>query len=87
MILDDDIEVGTAIAELMRAEGFESISFATIGELPASPLFERANCLILDVQMPPMSGLEVQERLIAAGFAKPIVFRRDMATSNSRFGR
>jgi len=74
LILDDDIEVGTAIAELMRAEGFESTSFATIGELLASPLFERANCLILDVQMPHMSGLEVQERLIAAGFAKPIVF-------------
>ncbi len=74
LILDDDLEVRTALTELMRVEGFDASGFGTIGELLASPLFEGANCLVLDVQMPEMSGLEVQERLIAAGFAKPIVF-------------
>jgi len=74
LILDDDLEVRTALAELMRVEGFDANGFGTIGELLASPLFEGANCLILDVRMPEMSGLEVQERLIAAGCAKPIVF-------------
>jgi FixJ family two-component response regulator len=74
LILDDDVDIRTAIAELMLAAGIEARSYGTIHELLKSPLFERANCLVLDVQMPEMTGLEVQERLIAAGYSKSIVF-------------
>lgn len=74
LIVDDDIDVRTAIGELMQSAGFEATSYGSTRELLESPLLERAACLVLDVRMPGASGLDLQQRLADTGISKPIVF-------------
>ncbi|MGL3820157.1 response regulator transcription factor [Sphingopyxis sp. R3-92] len=74
LIVDDDIEVRTAIGELMESVGIEAATYGSTRELLDTPLPDRAGCLILDVRMPGLSGLDLQQQLAAAGVTKPIVF-------------
>ncbi|PTQ11866.1 DNA-binding response regulator [Sphingomonas oleivorans] len=74
LIVDDDVDVRTAISELMLSVGIEACCFGSTRELMDSPLLERARCLILDVRMPGSSGLDLQQHLAAADITKPIVF-------------
>lgn len=74
LIVDDDIEVRTAISELMFSVGMEAACYGSTRELLESPLLERAGCLVLDVRMPGSSGLDLQQHFAATGNAKPIVF-------------
>ncbi|HEX2812590.1 MAG TPA: response regulator transcription factor [Sphingopyxis sp.] len=73
-IVDDDEEVRTAISELMLSVGIEAECCASTRDLMDSPLLDRAGCLVLDVRMPGSSGLDLQQHLVSAGIAKPIVF-------------
>lgn len=73
-IVDDDEEVRTAISELMLSVGIEPECCASTRDLMDSPLLDRAGCLVLDVRMPGSSGLDLQQHLVSAGIAKPIVF-------------
>jgi len=74
LIVDDDEEVRTAIEELMLSVGMEARGFGSTRDLIESPLLDRAACLVLDVRMPGSSGLDLQQRLAAAGISRPIVF-------------
>lgn len=74
LIVDDDVEVRTAIGELMESVGIEAATYGSTRELLDTPLPDRAGCLILDVRMPGSSGLDLQQQLAAAGVTKPIVF-------------
>lgn len=74
LVVDDDDEVRIAIQELMLSVGMEAHGFGSTRDLVESPLLQRAACLILDVRMPGSSGLDLQQRLSAAGLSKPIVF-------------
>lgn len=74
LIVDDDVEVRTAISELMLSVGIEAASYGSTRELLESPLLERAGCLVLDVRMPGASGLDLQQQLAGAGISKPVVF-------------
>lgn len=74
LIVDDDVEVRTAIGELMLSVGIEAASYASTRDLLESPLLGRAGCLVLDVRMPGSSGLDLQQHLVDAGVSKPIVF-------------
>lgn len=74
LIVDDDEEVRTAIEELMLSVGMEAHGFGSTRDLVESPLLHRAACLVLDVRMPGSSGLDLQQRLAAAGISRPIVF-------------
>ena len=76
-IVDDDISVCRAIKRLVRSLNMNAESF-TSGEefiklIEAIPSFH-ADCAILDVQMPGMSGLDVQARLTRSGNPLPIIF-------------
>jgi FixJ family two-component response regulator len=75
-IVDDDVQARTALARLLRAAGYQTRAFGSAGEfLAAHAHLEHApGCLILDLAMPEMSGLELQQALRGAGCPRPIVF-------------
>ena len=73
-VIDDDASVREALEAFLRSAGFRTQSFASAEQFLDSGRLEDTACLILDVRMPGMSGVELQERLIAAGSAVPIIF-------------
>jgi FixJ family two-component response regulator len=72
-IVDDDESVCEAIVDLMRSMGFMAEAFAHAETFLRSESRHVTSCLILDGQMPWMSGLEVHRRLIASGSHIPTV--------------
>ena len=72
-IVDDDQSVREAIRSLLRSVGMVVDLFASAEEFLKSNSLD-TNCLILDVQMTGMSGLELQERLVSAHHEVPIIF-------------
>ena len=73
-IVDDDESVREAIKSLLRSVGVRADSFASAEEFLNSGYQNDAGCLILDVRMPGMGGLELQQRLAFAGRRIPIIF-------------
>ena len=73
-IVDDDASVRAATARLLRSMGFSAHTFASAKEFLSSAQLRETACLIADVEMPGMSGVELQERLIAHGNSTPIIF-------------
>lgn len=72
-IVDDDAAVGESTRALVRSLGYNSSTFSSAEEfLDSNPC--DTSCLILDVQMKGMSGIELQEILIAEGRRTPIIF-------------
>jgi FixJ family two-component response regulator len=74
MIVDDDDSIRRAVRRLMKSFGFAVETFASAEEFLDSDRLNKTSCLILDVHMPGMSGLELQERLVASNRAIPIIF-------------
>lgn len=74
VIVDDDEEVRFALRELLLSVGIDACGFGSTQELLQADLPERPGCLILDVRMPGASGLDLQQRLVASGNMRPIVF-------------
>ena len=73
-IVDDDLSMRQALESLTRSLGFVSRSFASADDYLDSDARECTTCLISDVEMPRMSGWELQERLSREGRVVPIVF-------------
>jgi len=74
MLVDDDASVRDALAELLNSVGIDSITFASAHELLEATLPDRPGCLVLDVRMPGLSGIDLQRRLASSGISIPIVF-------------
>jgi FixJ family two-component response regulator len=73
-IVDDDPAVRRAFRILMDTAGLPSETFASAEEFLASPSLPGTTCLILDVRMPGINGLELQRRLREANREIPIIF-------------
>ena len=73
-VVDDDESVRESLPDLLREFGFAAEAFASAEAFLASDHVRRTRCLILDVAMPGMSGLELQEELAQRGHEIPIVF-------------
>ena len=73
-IVDDDASVRAATARLLRSMGFSAHAFASAKEFLSSAQLHETACLIADVEMPGMSGIELQGHLIAAGHTIPTIF-------------
>ena len=77
VIVDDDESVCRAIRRLVRSVAMDAETFSSgqdlLDLLDAMPSFQ-PDCLILDVQMPGMNGLEVQEQLAKSGKRVPVIF-------------
>jgi FixJ family two-component response regulator len=74
IIVDDDDRLREALHELMMSAGLDSICFASTRELLEAQLPDRPGCLVADVRMPGVSGLDLQRLLLQSGNRKPIVF-------------
>jgi FixJ family two-component response regulator len=73
-IVDDDESFRGAVKSLIRVLGLEPQTFASAEEFLNSPSLKNTACLISDVQMPGMSGIELQRRLLTAEPRLPIIF-------------
>ena len=73
-IVDDDESVREATQCLVRSLGYATRTFASAEEFLGSPYVAETSCVIADVQMPKLSGLELQSRLRAEGHDTPIIF-------------
>ena len=73
-VVDDDESVRTAIGSLFRSMGSRTELFGGGEDFLSSPNLREFSCLVLDVQMPGMDGLELQLRLAAASHPIPIIF-------------
>jgi FixJ family two-component response regulator len=80
VIVDDDASVRQSTHRLIRSFGYRTQVFGSGQEFLDSDAADQADCLLLDVRMPGMSGLEVQRNLIERGARIPIVFITALAS-------
>ena len=73
-IVDDDVSVRRAMKRLFSSIGIDAQTFASGPEFLDSGYRDQNACLIVDVKMPGMSGLELQRNLVAKGTKIPVVF-------------
>ena len=73
-IVDDDKSVQSALQDLMEADGLSARCFGSAEDFLQSGMQRGAACLIVDIRMPGMSGLELQARLKADRLNTPIIF-------------
>ena len=73
-VVDDDESVRESLQALVRSVGFGVMVFASAEEFLTSGRLADTDCLVLDVRMPGMNGLELQRHLAANHFAIPVIF-------------
>ena len=83
-VIDDDESVRDALQSFLKSVGFRAESFASAAEFLKSGQLLGLACLILDVRMPGMSGIELQDRLIASHDGVPIIFISAHADEDAR---
>lgn len=73
-VVDDDVSIRESIEGLLINEGWRTVTFSSASAFLEYSRDDGANCLVLDVKLPGLNGLELQQRLTADGFPMPIVF-------------
>ena len=73
-IVDDDEPVRRGLARLVRSVGLAAQTYSSPRELLAEGRREAAGCIVLDLHMPDLDGLQAQEALTQAGYTMPVVF-------------
>ncbi len=74
LVVDDDVSVREALASLIRSAGLRVETFASAQEFLARPRADLPSCLVLDVRLPGLSGLDLQKRLAEANLEIPTIF-------------
>ena len=74
ILIDDDAAVRDALEELLNSVGIESVSFSSAQEFLDTTPPDRPGCIVLDVRMPGLGGLDLQHLLASRGILTPIVF-------------
>lgn len=73
-VIDDDDSVRESLPDLLREFGFSSQVFATPSDFLKSGFVEKAECLLLDIELPGMSGPELRRELLRQGHDIPTIF-------------
>jgi DNA-binding NtrC family response regulator len=73
-LVDDDVSVRESVGSLIRSAGFRAKTFTSAQECLAGLQAEQPSCLVLDVQLPGLSGLDLQQQLAQADVQLPIIF-------------
>jgi FixJ family two-component response regulator len=73
-IIDDDASVRKSLSRLLRSAGFEVETFATAEQFLEREHYDGIGCLVLDVRMPGISGIDLQGELSKADYSMPIIF-------------
>ena len=83
-VIDDDGSVRAATYNLVRSLGYIVHTFASAEEFLRSPHLDDTSCVIADVQMPAMNGLDLQAHLLAEGYRVPFIFITAFSVENAR---
>jgi FixJ family two-component response regulator len=83
-IVDDDEAVREATKALVRSLGYNALAFGSADEFLKSQQVHDTSCLITDLQMPGLSGVDLQDHLIARGHRIPIIFITGYPDENVR---
>jgi FixJ family two-component response regulator len=73
-VVDDDVSVREALEGLIRSAGLRVETFASAQEFLGHPRADLPSCLVLDIRLPGLSGLDLQKRLAEANLELPIIF-------------
>lgn len=73
-LVDDDASVRAAVEDLLASVGLDTRSYASAADFLERARLEAPGCLVLDVRMPGMNGLDLQQELQRRGLALPIIF-------------
>jgi FixJ family two-component response regulator len=73
-VVDDDASVRAATDNLLRSLGYAVCTFVSAEEFLRSAHLDDTSCVIADVQMPGMSGVDLQARLLSQGYRVPFIF-------------
>lgn len=73
-VVDDDVSVRESLEALIRCEGWKPETFASAREFLDHAPVSTPSCVILDVSLPDLNGLDLQERIVADGTDVPIIF-------------
>lgn len=73
-VIDDDASLRKSLSRLLRSAGYTAETFSSAQEFLRREHFDGAGCILLDVQMPGLSGMDLQEELNKADYHMPIVF-------------
>jgi FixJ family two-component response regulator len=73
-VIDDDASVRSATIDLLDSAGLNCRAFASAEEYLSSGWAERTSCLVLDVSMPGLTGIELQRKLVQFGYTIPVIF-------------
>jgi FixJ family two-component response regulator len=83
-IVDDDDALRNSLDDLIRSIGFRTEGFASAEAFLSSSQARDTACLILDVRMPGMNGLDLQRHIVAANWRVPIIFITSHADNDAR---
>jgi FixJ family two-component response regulator len=83
-IVDDDYGAGEALRTLVRSMGHKASTFGSAEEFLKSDEVHDTSCLITDLHMPGLTGIDLQDRLIAEGHRIPIIFVTGHPDDNAR---
>jgi len=83
-LVDDDDSLRFLLASLIRSVGFQALSFASAEAFLSSTQARDSRCLIVDMRMPGMNGLELQRHIVAANWRLPIIFITSYADDDVR---
>ena len=72
-IVDDDALARDGIRELVASLGYEAVTFSSAQDFLTSGALTKTTCLITDLQMPGLSGLELQEAIRSRGYCTPVI--------------
>lgn len=73
-VVDDDENLCSSLGRLLRAAGIQPITYASAEEFRADTKHPKFDCLVLDIQLGGMSGIELAQRLVAEGGHTPIIY-------------
>lgn len=74
IIVDDDRAVREALSDLILSAGYQPMDFPSTRDMLQADVLDRPGCLVLDVRMPGVSGLDLQQQLAGNGNPKPVIF-------------
>jgi FixJ family two-component response regulator len=73
-VVDDDESIRKALKRLLRSAGYHAVTFNSAEEFMEATSWREEGCLVLDIRLPGMTGLDLQERLAASGAKYPVIF-------------
>jgi FixJ family two-component response regulator len=74
VLVDDDAEMRQAVERLLSAAGFHAMTFRSAEALLEDEVAVQADCFILDIHLPGISGFELQQRIALRGAVAPVIF-------------